>query len=413
MRLDAVIFGGGVAGLWLLDRLTREGCHAVLLESKALGTGQTIGCQGIIHGGLKYTLQGWMTKSAQNVKKMPALWQRALLGHTAPNLTNTRLRAACCYLWQTDSLASRAGMIGARYGLQVTPEIVAEADRPEVLQGVPGTVARLPEQVIDPASFLADLEWQYRDRLLLIDSDEGLSFELASRGEVDQIRITDPNTNEELKLSPRQVIFTAGAGNAKLRKRVGLDSDVMQRRPLQMVLARGSLPELHGHCVDGMRTRLTITSDRDPQGRTVWQIGGQVAEDGVQMSPLQATQHAAAEIAAVLPHLNLSDVEWSTYLVDRAEGATEGGVRPENVQILCAGNVTTGWPTKLALAPILAEEIATRVKPLSGKSPLDTARLANWSRPAVATYPWCEAGRTWWRIDADQKHAVIRPRRAA
>jgi glycerol-3-phosphate dehydrogenase len=92
MRLDAVIFGGGAAGLWLLDRLTRQGCHAVLLEAAALGSGQTSGSQGIIHGGLKYTLQGWLTKSAQHIRKMPDVWRRALLGQIAPNLTHTRLR---------------------------------------------------------------------------------------------------------------------------------------------------------------------------------------------------------------------------------------------------------------------------------------------------------------------------------
>ena len=58
MRLDALIFGGGAAGLWLLDRLSRDGHHVVLLEARSLGMGQTVASQGIIHGGLKYTLSG-------------------------------------------------------------------------------------------------------------------------------------------------------------------------------------------------------------------------------------------------------------------------------------------------------------------------------------------------------------------
>ena len=51
MRLDAVIFGGDVAGLWLLDRLSRDGHHVVLLESKALGAGQAVGSQAVLDGG--------------------------------------------------------------------------------------------------------------------------------------------------------------------------------------------------------------------------------------------------------------------------------------------------------------------------------------------------------------------------
>ena len=50
---DIIIFGGGIAGLWLLNRLHNEGYQAILLETEALGGSQTIASQGIIHGGLK------------------------------------------------------------------------------------------------------------------------------------------------------------------------------------------------------------------------------------------------------------------------------------------------------------------------------------------------------------------------
>jgi len=66
IELDAVIFGGGAAGLWILDELRRAGLAILLLEGgrRGLGSGQTIASQGIIHGGLKYTLAGLLTPSA-------------------------------------------------------------------------------------------------------------------------------------------------------------------------------------------------------------------------------------------------------------------------------------------------------------------------------------------------------------
>ena len=131
MRLDALIFGGGAAGLWLLDRLSRDGHHVLLLESRALGSGQTVASQGIIHGGLKYTLSGLLTKSAKNIREMPNVWRDSLLGKSTPNLTRTRVRSDCCYLWQTDSITSRAGMIGARLGLRVKPETISTDERPD------------------------------------------------------------------------------------------------------------------------------------------------------------------------------------------------------------------------------------------------------------------------------------------
>lgn len=408
LRLDAVIFGGGAAGLWLLDRISRDGGHAVLLEANALGAGQTIAAQGIIHGGLKYTLQGLLTKSARHIRGMPSVWRDALLGRVAPNLTKTRLRSDCCFLWQTETLSSRAGMIGARIGLAVKPESIDRHERPAALADVPGLVAKLSEQVICPASFLADLFAQYRDRILKIDAASGLTFETRSPGEVQAIHLNDPATNRTLTLAPRQVIFTAGRGNSELRARVGLSGGVSQSRPLHMVLVRGHLPELNGHCVDGSATRVTITSDLDSQGRRVWQIGGQIAESGVKLDAHSLTLRARDELAAVLPGVSFDEAEWSTYAVDRAEGQTADGKRPESVQVLCAGNVTTGWPTKLALAPVLALEVASRVQPANHGRLFETAELANWPRPDVAALPWEESDRSWWPLGSSPQSKPLR-----
>ncbi len=95
MQVDVLIFGGGAAGLWLLDELARRGDRVLLLEAARLGAGQTIASQGIIHGGLKYTLQGALTPSAVQIREMPGLWRDCLAGRRLPDLRNVRLRAAC------------------------------------------------------------------------------------------------------------------------------------------------------------------------------------------------------------------------------------------------------------------------------------------------------------------------------
>src|SRR5688572_29152902 len=141
--LDAVILGGGAAGLWTLDRLIARGYQAVLLEAHELGSGQTVASQGIIHGGLKYTLSGLLTPSAQAIRDMPAIWRECLEGRREPKLTNTIVRSPCCYLWRTESIASRVGMIGARFGLRTASSAVAEEARPAALANCPGTVAKV------------------------------------------------------------------------------------------------------------------------------------------------------------------------------------------------------------------------------------------------------------------------------
>ena len=73
---DIVILGGGIAGLWLLNRLYSEGYQPLLIETKALGSGQTLASQGIIHGGLKYALSGSLTGAANVIADMPRRWRR-------------------------------------------------------------------------------------------------------------------------------------------------------------------------------------------------------------------------------------------------------------------------------------------------------------------------------------------------
>ena len=115
LHFDVVIFGGGAAGLWLLDELVRDGYDAVLLEANALGSGQTVASQGIIHGGLKYTLTGLFNPSADAIKEMPGLWRDCMAGTRLPDLTATQRRSDFCYLWSTQSLMSKAGMFAASH----------------------------------------------------------------------------------------------------------------------------------------------------------------------------------------------------------------------------------------------------------------------------------------------------------
>ena len=43
---DVILFGGGIAGLWLLGRLREAGYAALLLESRARGGVQTTASHG-------------------------------------------------------------------------------------------------------------------------------------------------------------------------------------------------------------------------------------------------------------------------------------------------------------------------------------------------------------------------------
>src|SRR5690606_29928270 len=162
-----------------------------------------------------------------------------------------------------------------------------------------GTLAMVDEPVIAPESFLADLARQHHDRILRVDAARGLSAVLSGAGVVERVVVTHPVSGRVCELRSKRVVLTAGAGNAALRRMVGLAAEAMQRRPWHMALVRGDLPIVNGHCIDGARTRVTITSDRDSAGRTVWQLGGQIAEAGVALDSRSLVRHARAELEAV------------------------------------------------------------------------------------------------------------------
>ena len=65
---------------YLFNDLAARGYDVSLIEAEMLGGTQTLGSQGMIHGGQKYTLTGNVDDVASNVAKMPALWVDCLKG---------------------------------------------------------------------------------------------------------------------------------------------------------------------------------------------------------------------------------------------------------------------------------------------------------------------------------------------
>jgi glycerol-3-phosphate dehydrogenase len=387
--IDILIFGGGVAGLWTLDELLRHGFDAFLVETRALGQGQTIASQGIIHGGLKYLFAGNLTSPVKAILEMPLIWRQCLEGTRQPNLSATAIRSPYCYIWGTGSLKSKIFLTGSTLALRAAPEPVERANWPAALSGVSGKVLRVPEQVIDPASMVGALAFRNRKRILHIDAAQ-VDFAMGADGKVLEVRVCPPaQPQETAAFAPKLVVFAAGEGNAGLREKVGLAPSIMQRRPLHMVMARGKLLALFGHCVGGPRPRVTITGTADSKGRSIWQVGGQIAEDGVKMERRQLVDHARRELSECVPGMSFEEVELSTYRIDRAEAATATGQIPDDVHLVREGNVITAWPTKLALAPRLAQRVIEEISQQKDGAPeTDDDRLANWPQPPIALAPW-------------------------
>jgi len=351
LPLDCLILGGGAAGLFALAALRAQHLRALVLESDSLGMGQTRCAQGIIHGGVKYSLRGLVGSDSRAIAEMPERWRRMAEGREQPSLAGAIVRSRHCWLWRSDGLAGRLGMLGAQLALRARPEEVTGDERPELLRTAPGRVLRLPEPIFDPGSVLDALAREHEGCIARYDTDSLEIHQESSRPIRIRASVRTHAGMESIALHARCVVLAAGTGNERLREKFGLAANRTQRRPLHQGLVRSpSLPWLDGHCVDGDSTRVTITSARDSQGRVVWHLGGRLAEEGVALDRDALVRRAAAELRAVLPHAPLDGAEFAAYRVDRAE-PLEHGRRPDDARLLEEGRVLTLWPTKLALAP--------------------------------------------------------------
>jgi hypothetical protein len=235
---------------------------------------------------------------------------------------------------------------------RMTPVVAEDRPQPFLHPGFQGNLYRLEEQVLDVSSLIRVLTDQFGDHCYRLEGGQ-FSFEKGADG-CHLINIPE----YDLAIEADRVILAAGKGNDDLLKKLGRSNPAMQLRPLHMVIARGNLPSMYAHCLgSGTTPRITITSLRISGGDTAWYMGGELAESGVSRSPKQQITVAKQELAEVLPWVDLAGVEWLSLRVDRAEPKTAGGLRPESFFLDSDDGVFTVWPTKLAFAPRLGQEV--------------------------------------------------------
>ncbi len=391
-EVDVVVLGGGIAGLWLLNRLRANGYSAVLLEPDRLGAGQSIAAQGIIHGGLKYARNLRLGAAAVAIGDMPALWRRCLAGRGEVDLAAAPPLAERHLIWLPPGLLGQAAGFFASRAVRSRAARLEPADWPTLLQGCPsvGAVYALDEPVVDVPGVLAALAAAAGEAVRGSTGPAPMTFERDASGAPLAVQVNDA-TGRPIRITARRFVFTAGAGNAAALASLHPPPLAAQHRPLQMVLVRGVPLPLYAHCFDlSDKPRLTVTSHRTRAGERVWYLGGQLAEVGAGLSRTALIARAKAELAALLPGLAQDGWRFATLPIDRAEAAQPGGKRPERPVLAGFGSALIAWPTKLAFAPLLAAEVLARLGAegiLPGDHP-DTAALAALPIPAVADPPW-------------------------
>jgi glycine/D-amino acid oxidase-like deaminating enzyme len=395
---DVLIFGAGGAGLWTAAKLRSAGYSCVLLESDAIGGGQSILCQGIIHGGIKYAITEGAPSSSDAISAMPAIWQRCFDGQGEIDLRRVRILSPYHYIWPAPGFAAGLKSAIASKLMNSACEPVPKAETPEAfLRSTPRpAVHRVRENVAGMSSLLGEMAAAAGAPVLRLDGPG--AFEIRGRDEIEA-----RCGGHAIRLRFRFIVLTAGQGNEDLITRLDgirpafhLHPPRMQLRPLHMVAVRGprgSLPPVYGHCIGNSTTPLvTITTHSTPEGGDIWYLGGGVAEHGVQLARAEQVEAARDALRRSIRFIDWArrDFEWITVRCQRAEGRTSDGSRPAVPAVATCEGAAVVWPTKLTFAPRVASSVL-RILEEQGIPPGGGdagAALAGAPRAAVAPLPW-------------------------
>jgi hypothetical protein len=346
------------------------------LESNAVGGGQSVASQGIIHSGLKYAFAGKINSLAQSISAMPDLWRKALKGDGAVDLSAARVNASSQHLLIPKGFMGGLVKLVTKQALGNNVHEVKPADWPEDIRatGFKGSVVFMDEPVLDAPSVIRALAEPYKDCVRRIDTpDDPFGF------------------MERHGIEAKHIIFTGAASNHAAAKAAGHDEGLAtQVRPLLMGMMRHAPCAIYAHLVGSSdKPVASITTHRAADGELIWYLGGGVAERGKDADPQEVYDAARKGFAKYLPDVDLSAVEWAVLPIDRIEGKSEvDGWMPDTPTIHSVGNVHYCWPTKLTFAPLLAERLADKLDFAPSGEVTDWGFLP---QVGYAAAPWDEA----------------------
>jgi glycine/D-amino acid oxidase-like deaminating enzyme len=298
------------------------------------------------------------------------------------DLRQVNILSAHQYLWSTQSVASRLSGFFASKVMQSRMHRLLPQQRIAPFNHVnfTGDVYQLDEPVLDSLSVLETLRQQYASQVL--------QFPVSQIKQQDDYFLLQGPDMQTVKAE--WVILTAGAGNDNLLAQLGLNMPLRQRRPLQMPMlkaAHAQLPMLYAHCLGASALpRMTITSYR-MNDEIIWYLGGDIAEKGVARSRTEQITAAKTELRNLLPWLDFSNVRWSTLDIDRAEPKMPDGGRPAEPYVSLSGKVITAWPVKMAMTPLMVDEILAKLQQQKTE-PKHQSRSLSLKCAETSLFPW-------------------------
>jgi hypothetical protein len=377
IKLNTIIFGGGIAGLWTLNLLKARGyTNIALLETNTLGHKQTGLSQGIIHGGIKYALANKITDSTTAIQDMPRIWNSYLNqnGEFKLELKQDHNKGQSLilnkyqYLYTPKSLASGFKKFLYQKMLTSSCDVLEQKDYPDFLSSkkFKNTLCKLNEIILDIPNLIQAL---YNNVLSNCFNYQDITeHNYSKKSNTHNIKIKDRN-NQIISIEAKNLILCAGENNKQILDKLNLENPPkMQIRPLHMVWVKDkNLPKLYMHCMQKTDKPLITISSHPNKNNNTWYLGGDIAETGCELSKDAQIKRAQDILSDLFPDLftklNLEDnSKWGSIHINRAEGLQPNNKRPAGPVInQSENNIITIWPTKLTFAPMISDKIIAQI----------------------------------------------------
>jgi len=373
-RYDIIIFGAGIAGLYIANVLDNLGYNFLLIEKNKIGGIQTLASQGMIHGGQKYVLQGKVTNHGAEVSKMPKRWDSCFAGDGEIDLSAVNFLSNSQLMFPAGSIFSNLVVFAAAKAVNgKTTKLTAEKI-PQVIKRNP--VYEMQEKVVDIKSLVAVLSEKIKDKIF--------------KGDVEKISSDGSVRVSAIELKAKLIISAAGLGNEDIFKKLHLDKNkYTQRRPLCQIMVKDMNYKLYGHgVVESPKPRVTITSHSSlDNNKYIWYLGGNIAEKTVNMSDDEALIFAKNEMQDIFPDIEWNKKQWALWRGDRAEPLDSKGQLPSSAYIHREENILIVWPTKLTFAPALSDMVLEHLK-LNDITPSKGEENINLPIAKMGKYTW-------------------------
>jgi hypothetical protein len=378
---DIVIFGGGIAGLWLLNVLMAAGFSVLLIEKSTIGGIQTMASQGMIHGGQRYMLGVNSSNHAESVAPLPERWDACFEGRGELDLRRVQILSQTQLMWPTGGRLTHLALNAATHTLNAKMQKINPQNVPKALAGISSRpIYELPEKVLNIASLVEVLSTPHAARI--------------RSGSVEALTRDGRLTVSGISIAAQIVICAAGLGNEIFLDFLGAGERRSQQRPIRQLMVQPLPFPLYGHGVTtSYKPRITITSHPLESGHYVWYLGGAIADEVLALSEYEAIKYTQKEMHELFSWIDWSGKSWATWLGTRAEAYSPNGRLPDGPVLQEYGNVLVAWPTKLTLTPLLSDQVFTRlaqrgVRPKYFEPDLHTSNLGF---PPQANLPWDDA----------------------